>query len=496
MAAMSNMSPQALAAWEQLNATWGKPLTVNSAYRDPAQNAAAGGAKRSQHMHGNAFDVSTAGLSPADRAALVQAAKSSGFTGYGGYNNSLHFDVGPSRTWGADYTGATTPDWLKTALGGNAPATQSRASTRGSQPMAQPMTQTQQAPKGILEMMGIQKRDPSAQDQTALPFYQRDQFKNTMGNIAMAANTLSGRPDENIPAQVQANRQQRADLQARNKTAEYLRANGRADLADMIDQGMISGKDAAGVMLAKPDATKPTTDIQNYEYYRAQELSEGRTPLPIAAWSIMDEQATVPPGPDSGKFSEESAKFIVKDAGDLASAGQTATRSLRQLDVLEDALANSPGGTITGVQSWLGGLGVKTEGLDDIQLADAIISQLVPAQRPPGSGTMSNEDLALFKASLPRLMNTPGGNTAIISTMRNIASYDIQMGNIARQLLLQEITPRQAYDAYAAIPDPLADFKAVAGGGSPATAPTQGDIVDGYRFKGGNPALQSNWEAI
>ena len=309
MAAMSNMSPQALAAWEQLNATWGKPLSVNSAYRDPAQNAAAGGAKRSQHMHGNAFDVSTAGMSPEDRAALVQAAKSSGFTGYGGYNNSLHFDVGPSRTWGADYTGATTPDWLKTALGGNAPATQGRTSTRGSQPMAQPMTPTQQAPKGILEMMGIQKRDPSAQDQTAMPFYQRDQFKNVMGGIAMAANTLSGRPDENLAGQVQANRQQRADLQARNKTAEYLRANGRADLADMIDQGMISGKDAAGVMLAKPDATKPTTDIQNYEYYRAQELSEGRTPLPIAAWSIMDEQATVPPGPDSGKFSEESAKF-------------------------------------------------------------------------------------------------------------------------------------------------------------------------------------------
>ena len=248
------MSPQALAAWERLNATWGKPLTVNSAYRDPAQNAAAKGAKRSQHMHGNAFDVSTAGMSPEDRAALVQAAKSSGFTGYGGYNNSLHFDVGPSRTWGADYTGAATPDWLKVALGGGAPATQGRTSTRGSQPMAQPMQQQQQQqqqPMGILEMMGVQKRDPSAQDQTALPFYQRDQFKNAMGGIAMAANTLSGRPDENLAAQVQAGRQRRGDAQARNKTVEYLRANGREDLASMVEQGMISGKDAAGQLLAK-----------------------------------------------------------------------------------------------------------------------------------------------------------------------------------------------------------------------------------------------------
>lgn len=493
MAAMSNMSPQALAAWEQLNATWGKPLTVNSAYRDPAQNAAAGGAKRSQHMHGNAFDVSTAGLSPADRAALVQAANSAGFTGYGGYNNSLHLDVGPRRTWGADYTGATTPDWLTSALGGNAPAMQGRVSTQGSQPM----TPTQQAPQGILEMMGIQKRDPSAQDQTALPFYQRDQFKNTMGNIAMAANTLRQRPDDNITAQVQSNRQQRADSQSRNKTVEYLRANGREDLASMVEQGMISGKDAAGVMLAKPEAVKPTSDIQNYEYYRAQELSEGRTPLPIAAWSIMDEQATLP-GPDSGKFGEASAKFIVEDAGVLASAGQTAARSLRQLDVLEAALATTAGGTVTGVQSWLGGLGIETEGLNEIQLAEAIISQLVPAQRPPGSGTMSDADLNLFKKSLPRLMNTPGGNTMIIATMRSIANYDVQMGNISRQLILSEITPRQAYDAYAAIPDPMVDFVASLGGSTAKTAsgPAPGDVVDGYRFMGGDPATQSNWEAI
>jgi hypothetical protein len=49
---------------------------------------------------------------------------------------------------------------------------------------------------------------------------------------------------------------QRSEAKARNKTVEYLRANGREDLADMIAQGMISGKDAAGVMLAKPEATK------------------------------------------------------------------------------------------------------------------------------------------------------------------------------------------------------------------------------------------------
>lgn len=147
-----------------------------------------------------------------------------------------------------------TQNYVSTILG--APAAQGRASTRGPQPMAQPMQPQPQQPKGILEMMGIQKRDPSAQDQTAMPFYQRDQFKNTMGNIAMAANTLRMDPDENIPAQVQAGRQQRESLQARNKTVEYLRANGRDDLAGMVEQGMISGSDAASQLMAKPEVTK------------------------------------------------------------------------------------------------------------------------------------------------------------------------------------------------------------------------------------------------
>lgn len=142
-----------------------------------------------------------------------------------------------------------TQNYVSTILG--APAMQGRTSTRGSQPMAQPMTPTQQAPQGILEMMGIQKRDPSAQDQTALPFYQRDQFKNTMGNMAMAANTLRQRPDDNITAQVQSNRQQRTDLQTRNKTVEYLRANGREDLAGMVEAGQISGKDVMSALATK-----------------------------------------------------------------------------------------------------------------------------------------------------------------------------------------------------------------------------------------------------
>jgi flagellar protein FlgJ len=52
---------------------------------------------------------------------------------------------------------------------------------------------------------------------------------------------------------------------------------------------------------------------------------------------------------------------------------------------------------------------------------------------------MSDADLALFKQSLPRVINTPGGNELILQTLRGIAEYDMQAGQIAQRLASGEI---------------------------------------------------------
>ncbi len=58
---------------------WGGPLAVNSGYRSAALNAAVGGAARSQHLRGEAADI-TAGSAAANRRlfGMIVAAASTG----------------------------------------------------------------------------------------------------------------------------------------------------------------------------------------------------------------------------------------------------------------------------------------------------------------------------------------------------------------------------------------------------------------------------------
>jgi len=76
-----------------------KPLIVRSAYRSPEHNRAVGGATRSKHLDGAAFDIAMANHDP---VTFEAAAREVGFLGFGFYRRSgfIHVDLGPARQWG------------------------------------------------------------------------------------------------------------------------------------------------------------------------------------------------------------------------------------------------------------------------------------------------------------------------------------------------------------------------------------------------------------
>ncbi len=93
------LHPDALDKLQALRDRLGKPLIVRSAYRSPEHNRNVGGAPRSKHMIGAAFDIA---MSKHDPAAFEAAAREVGFLGFGFYPRSgfIHIDLGPARQWG------------------------------------------------------------------------------------------------------------------------------------------------------------------------------------------------------------------------------------------------------------------------------------------------------------------------------------------------------------------------------------------------------------
>ena len=93
----------------------GKPLSINSGFRNPRVNRAVRGVANSQHVTGRAADISVTGH---DRKELVVAALKAGFTGIGLGRNFLHVDTrpGPLTVW--QYQADATRLWVP-ALGPN-----------------------------------------------------------------------------------------------------------------------------------------------------------------------------------------------------------------------------------------------------------------------------------------------------------------------------------------------------------------------------------------
>ena len=159
-------------------------------------------------------------------------------------------------------------------------------------------------------------------------------------------------------------------------------------------------------------------------------------------------------------FAGEAQKEQAKTLAGIQQSGLKAGQTIREVTKLGNLLDKIPTGSTARLQQIAGNFGIPTKGLDDIQAAQAIINRLVPQQRPPGSGTMSDADLALFRESLPRIINQPGGNKIIIDTLKSINDYLIEEGKIANEAINGRISPEEAFTRIQYLKNPLENIAA------------------------------------
>lgn len=98
---LRNMQPGVVDALAVAGEEFGAPLMLNSGYRSQAKQDAIrangdpsrpGVAEHSKHTEGTGGDISTIGMSGADKARLVTALVNAGFTGIGEYDTHIHAD--------------------------------------------------------------------------------------------------------------------------------------------------------------------------------------------------------------------------------------------------------------------------------------------------------------------------------------------------------------------------------------------------------------------
>lgn len=244
-------------------------------------------------------------------------------------------------------------------------------------------------------------------------------------------------------------------------------------------------------LTAKPAIT-PTDDQREF----AQAKEEGFTGT-LQDWLAVKPGSGVTVNNNMGG-SSDFYKKVDTDLGEqtaaLIDAGRNAASNNMRLGKLEELLATAPQGAAGTFVQMAGQFGIPMEGLSEVQAAQAIINQMVPGQRPPGSGTMSDADLNLFKQSLPSIANQPGGNQLILQTAKAVNEYTIAQAAIAQQVANRDLTPAEGAALQAQIPNPLAEFSgAVQTAPQPTASPGDFDYnapaaPEGW---GGDPAL---WE--
>lgn len=294
-----------------------------------------------------------------------------------------------------------------------------------------------------------------------------------MANLALAFNSMRLNPDPNLgavlSAQMKERRDERKAAAQKNRTLDYLRSLGTPQAMQAIRYAEGTG-DIAGALKMATAASKAegTAAMQNYAEYNRILKELG----PEAANKFLEMtsgQKTVVSIQDKGetKMAETFGKGIAEQALQALEVGGQAQRNLGRYQLLGEILANAPQGGKGAFIAAASNFGIKFDGASDAEAAEAIINQLVPEQRKPGSGPMSDADLALFKRSLPRLVNSPEGNRLILETLNAISQYDIQRAMIAQELASGSIDVPEYLKKLNSLPNPLEMFRQAGGAAAP-----------------------------
>lgn len=135
------------------------------------------------------------------------------------------------------------------------------------------------APMGLLSM-STSGGMPQPQQQAPMTF--RDRLRQSwqsgdmLDNVTLALNSMRMQPDQNLAQMVGMRQERRQQAEMSNRTAAWLEANGRPDLAEAVRGGVIDGASAFTVMNQKPEERgQVVSDAQLKEMFPGAQVEPG-----------------------------------------------------------------------------------------------------------------------------------------------------------------------------------------------------------------------------
>jgi hypothetical protein len=253
---------------------------------------------------------------------------------------------------------------------------------------------------------------------------------------------------------------------------------------------------------------KPTDEIKEYNLAKKQGFGGSFFDFKVGLKKAGATNVTTNVDKGENSFATEAGKVQAKRFDELAGEGQKARQMVADIDTLNElgkSIGTGKGAEILAkVGPWAESIGVPVKGLNEIQAFEAIVNRVAPSLRVPGSGAQSDYELKNFLKSLPALGNTPEGNAIGTATLKGLQENKIRASEIASQALNGQISRPEAEKMLRQLPDPMENYRAYTkanrapAGAAPAKSapamPQPGEMRDGYRFKGGNPADPKSWE--
>lgn len=202
-----------------------------------------------------------------------------------------------------------------------------------------------------------------------------------------------------------------------------------------------------------------------------------------------------------GKLDESEGKRL----SDLQASAVTSAGLRQDLGLMDQLIDQAPQGPL------VGRLATLFPGVSDAGTAfQSIVERAAPGLRVEGSGATSDIEFRGMLNSLPQLRNRPEANRLIAGMMKAKADINIRRGDLVTAYQNSDIDASQMRRQLADLnrqsivtPELSAMIEAVGGGAAPMSgtdagpfAPSPGSIVDGHRFRGGDPADAANWEAL